>query len=129
MERRGENMKLLLAAISAEALKEGLSNMLVGLFVVFAVLIFLCLVIYCFRFLNKIGAGKEAPAAPALAAAPAPRKDAVAFAPTPVGNGEMKDAAVDVQDEIDGEAAAVILAAVAEEVGGEFEIKSIKKSV
>lgn len=103
---------------------EGLKNMVVGLGVVFAVLIFLMFVISLFKFINKLDKPKEEPkkAAPAPAAA-APAKPAV-----PAGPGTMANASVSIEDEVEGPVAAAILAAVAECCGGNFTVKSIKKS-
>lgn len=104
----------------------GLQNMIVGLLVVFVVLVFLSLVISCFKFVNKLEKPKEQPAAkkpaaPAPAAAPVP-------APVPVGPGTMAASSVTFTDEVESSVAAVILAAVAETCGGNFTVKSIKKS-
>jgi len=118
-------MNVSAAAISGGAIKEGFTNMLIGLLVVFTVLIFLSLVIYCFRFLNK--AGTKPVVAPTAQATPA----APASAPAPVvkmGPGKMENSQVNVADEVDGQTAAVILAALAEECGGNFTVKSIKKA-
>lgn len=104
---------------------EGLKNMVVGLGVVFAVLIFLMLVISAFKFINKLDKPKEEP----RKAAPAPAAAAPAAAPAvPVGPGTMASAAVSIEDEVEGPVAAAILAAVAECCGGNFTVKSIKKS-
>ena len=99
---------------------EGLKNMVVGLGVVFVVLIFLMFVISLFKFVNKLDKPKEkAPAA----AAPAPARAAV-----PAGPGTMANASVSIADEVEGPVAAAVLAAVAEECGGNFKVTSIKKS-
>jgi len=44
------------------------------------------------------------------------------------GPGTMEKAKVNVVDEVEGQTAAVILVALAEECGGNFSVKSIKKS-
>lgn len=114
----------LVAAVSGTMLKEGLKNMIVGLGVVFAVLILLCIIIWAFKFLGNFGAkdaASEAPQAPKSAPRPA-----VAGA-TSFGPGQMSEAAVEFED-VDADTAAVILGAVAEECGGNFEVTSIKKS-
>ena len=104
---------------------EGLKNMVVGLGVVFVVLIFLMFVISLFKFVNKLDKPKEkAPAAAPAPAAAAP----VVRAAAPAGPGTMANASVSVEDEVEGPVAAAILAAVAEECGGNFKVKSIKKS-
>ena len=100
---------------------EGLKNMVVGLGVVFVVLIFLMFVISLFKFVNKLDKPKEK--APAPAAAPAPARAAV-----PAGPGTMANASVSIADEVEGPVAAAVLAAVAEECGGNFKVTSIKKS-
>ena len=98
---------------------EGLKNMVVGLGVVFVVLIFLMFVISLFKFVNMLDKPKEK----APAAAPAPARAAV-----PAGPGTMANASVSIADEVEGPVAAAILAAVAEECGGNFKVTSIKKS-
>ncbi len=124
-------MVLLAAELSGgELVSQGLTNMLVGLFVVFAVLTFLTLIISAFKLLDKVGTAEEqAPkAAPAAAPAPGVATAANFSAPVPAGPGTMTSAKVSFGDEIDGETAAVILAAVAQECGGNFKVTSIKKS-
>ena len=113
----------ILAASIGSVLMEGFQNMVIGLGVVFAVLIFLSLVIYCFKFINKFDKPK---AEPEKKAAPAPK--AAAPVAAPAGPGTMAAADVSIEDEVEGPVAAVILAAVAENCGGNFVVKSIKKS-
>ena len=121
-------------------------NMVVGLGTVFLVLAFLILVISLFKYVNQwddvqeairmVKAAKNgekpaartmpaaAPAAAAAAAAPA-----VSAAPAvPAGPGKMAAAKVNFADEVEGPVAAVIMAAVAEHLGGNFKVTSIKKS-
>ena len=124
-------MVLLAAELSGgQLVSQGLTNMLAGLFVVFAVLTFLTLIISAFRLLNKVGTAEEQPPKAAPAAAPAPGVATAAnfSAPVSAGPGTMANAKVSFGDEIDGETAAVILAAVAQECGGNFKVTSIKKS-
>ena len=126
-----DKMNYLAAEVTgAELVRSGLTNMLVGLFVVFAVLTFLTLIISAFKLLNKVGTAEEQPpkAAPAKAPVPGVASAADFSAPVPAGPGKMAAAKVAFQDEIDGETAAVILAAVAQELGGNFKVTSIKKS-
>lgn len=111
--------KLLTAAVNSEMLLEGLQNMIVGLVVVFFVLVLLSLIIYCFKFLGNFGAEDMASAAPAApATAPAPKKAE--------GPGRMAETDLDTEG-VSPEVSAVILGAVAEECGGDFEVTSIKK--
>ena len=125
-------MVLLAAELSGgELVSQGLTNMLAGLFVVFAVLTFLTLIISAFKLLNRVGTAEEQPpkAAPVTAPAPGVATAANFSAPViPAGPGTMAAAKVSFDDEIDGETAAVILAAVAQECGGNFKVTSIKKS-
>ncbi len=116
--------------LAAESLlAEGFSNMLVGLFVVFSVLVFLSIIIWAFKFLGGAGAGKAAAQAAAVKApASAPAPAVKSFAATPVGPGTMARSEVNFADEVDGVTAAVILAAIAQECGGNFKVTSIKKS-
>ena len=116
-------------AAESNLLAEGFSNMLVGLFVVFSVLIFLSIIIWAFKFLGGAGAGKanaQAAAVKAPAAAPAPAVKN--FVAVPVGPGTMAKSNVSIEDEIDGAVAAAILGAIAQECGGNFKVTSIKKS-
>ncbi len=116
-------MTFLAASDLSTILLEGVQNMAVGLIVVFCVLVFLSLVISCFRFVQKLEKPQET--APKAAPAPAPK----AAAPVvPVGPGTMEAASVSFGDEVEGPVAAVILAAVAEACGGNFKVTSIKKS-
>ena len=116
--------------LAAESsLAKGFSNMLVGLFVVFAVLIFLSIIIWAFKFLGGAGASKTAAQAAAVKApAGAPAPAVKAFVPVPAGPGTMARADVNIEDEIDGATAAAILGAIAQECGGNFRVTSIKKS-
>ena len=119
-------MTLLAASIGAQ-LMDGLQNMIVGMGVVFVVLIVLSVVIWAFKFIGKLD--KSQPEAQAEKKTPAPRVAAPAAAPAaPAGPGTMKNAGVSFDDEVEGPVAAVILAAVAENCGGDFTVKSIKKS-
>jgi len=113
-----------LVAEAQDLLSEGLTNMLIGLTVVFAVLILLSLIIWAFKLIGKIGGGSEtpaekAPAAPASAPAPAPA--------AAKGPGTMAESDLNIEGSIDGDTAAVILGAVAQECGGNFKVTSIKK--
>ncbi|MBO4289123.1 MAG: OadG family protein [Lachnospiraceae bacterium] len=115
--------------LAAESLlAEGFSNMLVGLFVVFSVLIFLSIIIWAFKFLGGAGAGKvsaQAAAVKAPASAPAPGAKEFVALPVP---GTMAKSDVNFEDEVDGAVAAAILGAMAQELGGNFKVTSIKKS-
>ena len=116
-------------AAESNLLGEGFSNMLVGLFVVFSVLVFLSIIIWAFKFLGGAGAGKaSAQAAAVKAPAGAPAPAVKNFVAAPVGPGTMAKAQVHIEDEIDGAVAAAILAAIAQECGGNFKVTSIKKS-
>ena len=126
----GENAKIQISKVEVREMTffaadvganiaEGLKNMVVGLGVVFVVLIFLMFVISLFKFVNKLDKPKEK----APAAAPAPARAAV-----PAGPGTMANASVSIADEVEGPVAAAVLAAVAEECGGNFKVTSIKKS-
>ena len=102
-------------AASDISIGEALGNMVVGLGVVFAALLFLCGIISLFKFISKWdkSAAKAAPAkAPVKAAQAAP-----AVAPAPKK-----------EEGIDGAVLAVILAAVAEKCGPNARITSIQKS-
>lgn len=110
-------------------LAEGFSNMLVGLFVVFSILIFLSIIIWAFKFLGGAGAGKaSAQAAAVKAPVNAPSPAVREFVAVPVGPGTMAKSDVNIEDEIDGAVAAAILGAIAQECGGNFKVVSIKKS-
>ncbi len=136
-------MMTFLAATSAAAEGEGIvfafQNMVVGLGTVFLVLAFLIFVISSFKYVNELTDVKEAlqqvraakkgtaPAAaqvPVKAAAPA----AQPVPALPAGPGTMAAAPVNFADEVEGPVAAVIMAAVAEHLGGNFKVTSIKKS-
>ena len=112
-------------------LAEAFQNTVVGLGTVFLVLAFLILVISSFKLVNQWDANRQAQnaketkaAAPAPAAAPA-----AAPAPAvPAGPGRMSKESVNFADEVEGPVAAAILAAVAEELGGNFRVTSIKKA-
>ncbi len=138
-------MMTFLAATSAAAEGEGIvfafQNMVVGLGTVFLVLAFLILVISSFKYVNEWTDVKEAlqqvraakkGTAPAPAAAQAPVKSAAPAAQPapalPAGPGTMAAAPVNFADEVEGPVAAVIMAAVAEHLGGNFKVTSIKKS-
>ncbi|MBQ0025752.1 MAG: OadG family protein [Lachnospiraceae bacterium] len=116
------------AKSTGDILGEGLVNMLIGLFVVFSVLVFLCIIIWAFKFLGKIGGGETAPAPAPAAPAAAPAPKAAPAAAKPAGPGTMKNAGVNLEDEVDADTAAAILGAVASECGGDFKVTSIKKS-
>jgi|GEM_PF-853318 len=110
---------------SSMTIGKGLQDTLVGLGVVFCALIFLSFVISLFKHIGKFGKTKAPEAKPA---APAP---AAPVAPAPVvaaGPGTMVNAKVQVAEEVEGPVAAAILAAVAENCGGDFSVTSIKKS-
>lgn len=110
-----------IAAVSGEMLLEGLKNMVVGLGVVFAVLIILCVIIWAFKFLSGFGADDakaDAPKAPKNAPKPAAKQ---------AGPGKMSEADVNFED-VDADTASVILGVMAEECGGNIEVTSIKKS-
>ena len=100
------------AAASDISIGEALGNMVVGLGVVFAALLFLCGIISLFKFIAKWDkSSAKAPAkAPVKAAAPAVK------------------AAPKKEDGIDGAVLAVILAAVAEKCGPNARVTSIQKS-
>ena len=100
-------------AASDISIGEALGNMVVGLGVVFAALLFLCGIISLFKFISKWdkSAAKAPAKAPVKAAAAAP---VVKAAPKEEG--------------IDGAVLAVILAAVAEKCGPNARITSIQKS-
>jgi Na+-transporting methylmalonyl-CoA/oxaloacetate decarboxylase gamma subunit len=120
-------MAFMFADIS-ENISEGLLNMAAGLIIVFGVLIFLSLIISCFKYVNAIAENRStAKAAPTPAAAPVPAKAAPAAPAAPVGPGTMAKEKVSFDDEIEGPIAAVILAAVAQTCGGNFKVTSIKK--
>lgn len=91
-------------------------NTVMGVGTVFAVLIFLIMIISLFKYVNKIGAKEEKPAAPKAAPAPAP-----ALAPAPVVEEDLTD---------DLELVAVISAAIAASENtstDSFVVRSIKK--
>ena len=91
-------------------------NTVMGVGTVFAVLIFLIIIISLFKYVNKIGAKEEKPAA--LKAAPAP---APAPVPAPVVEEDLTD---------DLELVAVISAAIAASENtstDSFVVRSIKK--
>jgi len=122
------NSTVLLSAAGDSIIQEGLVNMAIGLMVVFAVLAFLCLIIWAFKFINKAQASTEDVAAATDAPTPkavATTANAPAAAKTP---GTMKDQDVEIEGGIDADTAAVILGAVAQECGGDFKVTSIKKS-
>lgn len=99
-------------ATFGDLMKNAGLNTLLGMGTVFLVLIFICLVISCFKF---IGGGNK-PAAPAPVAAPA--------APAPV----LPEAEEDVTDDL--ELVAVISAAIAAAEGTStegFQVRSIKR--
>ncbi|MBR3165897.1 MAG: OadG family protein [Lachnospiraceae bacterium] len=122
-------MTLLAAATN---LAEAFQNTIVGLGTVFLVLAFLILVISSFKLVNQWDANRQAKnAKETKAAAPAPAAAAPAAAPAPVvpaGPGRMSTGSVNFADEVEGPVAAAILAAVAEELGGNFRVTSIKKA-
>ena len=99
-------------AASDISIGEALGNMVVGLGVVFAALLFLCGIISLFKFIAKWDkSSAKAPAkAPVKAAAPAVK------------------AAPKKEEGIDGAVLAVILAAVAEKCGPNARVTSIQKS-
>ena len=102
-----------IAAASDISFGEALSNMVVGLGVVFLALLFLSGIISLFKFIGKGGknAVKEAPAKAAVKAAPA--------APA---------VAAPKEDAIDGAVIAAILAAVAQKCGPSARVTSIEKA-
>lgn len=101
---------------------EGLKNMVVGLAVVFSILILLSLIIWAFKLLGKFGSNNAAAEnIKPSAGAPAPSLSAAA------GPGRMSEAPIEFED-IDAETAAVVLGAMASELGGDFIVTSIKKS-
>ena len=117
-------MKLIfLTAESQNLITEGFTNMLIGLTVVFSVLILLCLIIWAFKLISRAGGGEtpaqKAPAAPAAAPAPA--------APAAKVPGTMAETELNIDGSVDGDTAAVILGAIAQECGGNFKVTSIKK--
>lgn len=124
--------------LAAAGIGEALQNTVVGLVTVFAVLAFLVFIISLFKYVNRWETKKEkaakaeqaaaAPAQAAPAAAPAAAAPAPAAPARPAGPGTMANSKVHIADEVDGTVAAVILAAVAEECGGNFKVTSIKKS-
>ena len=128
LKKREEVMKMnvVLAAEVGNVLQEGFGNMLVGLGVVFAVLVFLSIIIWAFKFLNKVGA-KPAAAPAAAPAAPAPVKAAAPVPAAPAVPGKMAKSEVAFSD-VDSQTAAVILGVMAQECGGNFKVTSIKKS-
>ncbi len=85
----------------------GVVYTIVGMGTVFAVLIFISLIIYCFRFINVIGT-KKAPEAGSAPAAPAP----AAPVPAPAAPVPAPAAPVPAADD-EAEIAAVIAAAIA----------------
>jgi len=107
-------LKFLVAA-SDISIGEALGNMVVGLGVVFAALLFLCGIISLFKYVSKLDkSSAKAPAkAPVKAAAPA--------APVKAAPAPEKAAGVD------GAIVAVILAAVAEKCGPNAQVTSIQK--
>ncbi len=111
-------------------LAEAFQNTIVGLGTVFLVLAFLILVISSFKLVNQWDANRQAKNAKETKAAPAPAAaPAAAPAPAvPAGPGRMSTGSVNFADEVEGPVAAVILAAVAEELGGDFRVTSIKKA-
>ena len=123
-------MAFMFADIS-ENISEGLLNMAAGLIIVFGVLVFLSLIISCFKYINAIAESSSAAKATPAPAAPAPSKAAPVPAPVPaavpVGPGTMAKQTVSFEDEVEGPVAAVILAAVAQVCGGNFKVTSIKK--
>ena len=118
-------MKFLTATIG-EQLLDGVSNMIVGLGVVFAVLILLCVIIWAFRFIGKLDKSSAADAAPA-APKKAPVPAAAPAAAAPKTPGKMAEGGVELEG-VDADTAAAVLGAVAQECGGSFKVKSIKKS-
>ena len=102
-------------AASDISIGEALGNMVVGLGVVFAALLFLCGVISLFKYIAKWdkSAAKAAPAKAPVKAAPA----------APAVKAAQPDPGA-----IDGTILAVILAAVAEKCGPNARITSIQKS-
>ncbi|MBO4872816.1 MAG: OadG family protein [Lachnospiraceae bacterium] len=101
-------------AASDISIGEALGNMVVGLGVVFAALLFLCGIISLFKFIAKWDkSSSKAPAKAPVKAAPA--APAVKAAPK-------------AEEGIDGTVLAVILAAVAEKCGPNARITSIQKS-
>lgn len=120
-------MAFMFADVS-ENISEGLLNMAAGLIIVFGVLIFLSLIISCFKYINAIAENRTATkTAPATAPVPAKAAPAIAPSAAPAGPGTMAKEKVSFDDEIEGPVAAVILAAVAEACGGNFKVTSIKK--
>ena len=99
------------AAASDISIGEALGNMVVGLGVVFAALLFLCGIISLFKFIAKWDkSSAKAPAKAPVKAAPAVK------------------AAPKKEEGIDGAVLAVILAAVAEKCGPNARVTSIQKS-
>ena len=97
-------------------------NTIIGLLVVFAVLILLSLIIYCFKFVNQaqLPPTKKAAPAPAKAAAPAPVKSAApAAAPAAPATPENDPALIAV-------IAAAIAAAEDKPVEG-FVVRSVRR--
>ena len=81
------------------------------------------------KLLGRVGTGKvNAQAAAVKAPANAPAPAAKEFVALPVGPGTMAKSEVNIEDEIDGAVAAAILGAIAQELGGNFRVTSIKKS-
>lgn len=120
IEVKRMNVSYVLAADGSMIL-EGLKNMVVVLAVVFTILILLSIIIWTFKFLGKIGGGNSAAKSiSAPAGAPAPS--------APAGSaGSMSETDVEFKD-VDAETAAVILGAMASELGSGFSVTSIKKS-
>lgn len=125
MQKKEVNKMTLLAATN---LAVAFENMIVGLGTVFLVLAFLILVISLFKYVNAWDARRQAASAAATPAPKAAPAAAPAAAAVPKGPGKMTGAKVSFADEIEGPIAAVILAAVAEECGGNFKVTSIRKS-
>ncbi len=118
-----------MSLLAASGIGEAIQNTVVGLVTVFVVLAFLVFVISLFKYVNKWQTGKEnAAKAQKAAAAPAPAAPAPVAPAKPAGPGTMASSRVNIADEVDGTVAAVILAAVAEECGGNFKVTSIRKS-
>ena len=105
-------LKFVVAA-SDISIGEALGNMVVGLGVVFAALLFLCGIISLFKFISKWD----------KSAAKAPAKAPVKAAPAAPAKAPQAD-----PNAIDGTTLAVILAAVAEKCGPNARITSIQKS-
>ena len=107
------------ATVGGSILLEGVKNMIVGLGVVFAVLILLCVIIWAFKFLDGIGAPN----------ATMEERSSSSFAKksTAKSHGQMQQSGLTVEG-VDPETCAVILGVMAEELGGNFKVSSIKKA-